>query len=196
MRLVIFAVLCGVHAALGGAPASGQEAPRVTVKTRRPGEKKVTPPPAPRPAAVPVRVPAASPRRPARREVVRRPAVRPRRAVSPEWRFAASNVAGVTYSVAPRAANARGDRRTGDLILRAEPGDARVFFYVNGGAQLTQTTHAVVKGRRPPERGNLYLLAVAPELGGRAGAFVPVVPGHITTVRFRFLGTPVAAAAE
>jgi len=174
------------------ATAAGAQTPRVKVTTRRPGEKPapVAKPAPPAPAAAKVAAGTRAPRRV--------PRVKPRRASAPSatpgWRFLSTNVEGVTWSVARRAADAEGDRRSGDLILRAEPEAARVYFYLSGGAQLAETTRAVVKGRRVPGEGRQYVLAVAPELGGRAGAFVPLRAGHITTVRFRFQGEPPAPA--
>jgi hypothetical protein len=114
------------------------------------------------------------------------PAAAPPVVAPPQWLFQSANLADVRYSIDPRAATSNASGKTGDLILRAEPEDVPVYFYLDGGAQVDGITRAVVKSRRPPARGKVQLVASAPQIGGRAVVFVPLKQGHITTVRFVF----------
>lgn len=89
----------------------------------------------------------------------------------------------VSYSIDPRSEDAISPKSTGDMILIAEPEDVRVFFNLKGGAQLFDTTQAVVKGVKPQK---LMVVAWAPEVHGKSTIFMPVKAGHITTVRMVF----------
>jgi hypothetical protein len=89
----------------------------------------------------------------------------------------------ISYTVYPRSARATSPKGTGDVILLAEPEQARVFFYVRGGSQLPGLTTAYIKACEPQK---LHVVVYAPELQGRSQAFVPVQPNQITTVRFVF----------
>jgi len=106
---------------------------------------------------------------------------------SRRWSFESANVQSVTYSVDPRNSDSIGRPHTGDLILTAEPADATTYFYRAGGSNIRGTTRVVLKDQPLTRNGQkLYILAVAPEIGGRAQAFVPVKANAITTVRFVF----------
>jgi hypothetical protein len=116
----------------------------------------------------------------------------PPRAASPEARVFVPVVAqkingfypaAISYTVYPRSARATSPKGTGDVILLAEPEQARVFFYVRGGSQLPGLTNAYMKACQPQK---LHVVVYAPELQGRTQAFVPVQANHITTVRFVF----------
>lgn len=156
--------------------------PRVTVRT-------VTEAPAPAPR------PGVRRKRTGRRAAAPRPAAKAAR--TPRWQFRATGIEKVSFHVGPRAAGAEGDPKTGDLRLIAEPPGARVYYYIKGGSQLPGTGTVELKGQKPPAGGKrFYVLAVAPDLGGRAPAYVPVKPGHVTTVRFRFEGAPSTAAPD
>ncbi len=89
----------------------------------------------------------------------------------------------VSYSIDPRSEDATSPKTTGDMILIAEPEDVPVFFNLKGGAQLLDTTQAVVKAVKPQK---IMVVAWAPEVRGKSTIFMPVKAGHITTVRMVF----------
>jgi len=98
-------------------------------------------------------------------------------------RWPGFKVADVTYSVDPRSEEATSPKTTGDVILIAEPEDVQVFFNLKGGAQLFDTTQAVIRSVKPQK---MHIVAWAPEVHGKSTLFMPVKANHITTIRLAF----------
>lgn len=98
-------------------------------------------------------------------------------------RWPGFKVADVTYSVDPRSEEATSPKTTGDVILIAEPEDVQVFFNLKGGAQLFDTTQAVIRSVKPQK---MHIVAWAPEVHGKSTLFLPVKANHITTIRMAF----------
>lgn len=98
-------------------------------------------------------------------------------------RWPGFKVADVTYSVDPRSEEATSPKTTGDVILIAEPEDIQVFFNLKGGAQLFDTTQAVIRSVKPQK---MHIVAWAPEVHGKSTVFLPVKANHITTIRLAF----------
>jgi hypothetical protein len=176
-----------------------QSNPVVTVKTVRPGGRFLERLEQAKKTLDPTPAAPSAPRSGTSRSRRSRPVYRAYRPAAPvrRWAFKSTNLDGVTYAVTPRSSTAKADKRTGDVILIAEPEGQEVFFYISGGSQLKDMSVAVLKGRKPTPAGkDMYVMAIAPSLGGRAHAFVPVKAGQITTVRFKFEGQAAKKVTE
>ena len=110
---------------------------------------------------------------------------------SSAWRLRNTNLVGINCSASPRGAGSPDNPDTADVVLLTNPGNLAFDVHLDGGRVVSGTGRIVINDcpLSGKQASKVCVVAIAPEIHGRAAILVPVVANSITTVTFRFKDT-------